>query len=115
VILRVTLPDNDSRHLVVEDRLPAIFETIDESFNTQRAANAGPQERDWQVGHREFRDEGAVFFIDRAARKGMYTVSYLARCTLAGTAHAGPAKVESMYDPGQRALSASRSYVTPSP
>jgi len=115
VVLRVTLPDDDSRHLVVEDRLPGIFETIDESFNTQRAANAGPEERDWQVGHREFRDEGAVFFIDRAARKGTYTVSYLARCTLAGTAHAGPAKVESMYDPGQRALSASRSFVTPSP
>jgi uncharacterized protein YfaS (alpha-2-macroglobulin family) len=115
VLLRVTLPDDDSRHLVVEDRLPATFEAIDESFKTQRAAIADSGTRDWEIGYRELRNEGAVFFIDRAERRGTYTVSYLARCTLAGEANAAPAKVESMYDPGKNALSASRSFAAPTP
>ena len=53
-----------------------------------------------------------MFFLDHVWRKGTYTVTYLARCTLAGTATAPPAKVESMYDPENFALSASRVFST---
>jgi len=60
------------------------------------------------VSHSELRNDRAVFFLDHVWRKGTYTVTYLARCTLEGEAVAPPAKVESMYDPDHFALSASR-------
>ena len=109
VSLRVTLPTDDTRYLVIEDPLPAIFETVNTEFKSQRAA-AGirTSENDWQVSHSELRSDRAAFFLDEVPRKGTYTVSYLARCTLAGQATAPPAKVESMYDPENFALSASR-------
>ena len=60
------------------------------------------------MSHSELRSDRAVFFLDHVWRKGTYTVTYLARCTLAGQATAPPAKVESMYEPDNFALSASR-------
>jgi hypothetical protein len=45
-------------------------------------------------------------------RKGPSTITYLAGCTVAGVAIAPPAKVESMYDPENFALSASRVVTT---
>jgi len=109
VSLRVTLPKDDSRYLVIEDPLPAIFETVNSDFASQKAAN-GPatSERDWQISHSELRSDRAVFYLDRVWRSGTYTVTYLARCTVAGEATAPPAKVEWMYDPENFALSASR-------
>jgi uncharacterized protein YfaS (alpha-2-macroglobulin family) len=56
------------------------------------------------------RGDRTVFFLDHIPKKGTYTVSYLVRCTLAGKAIAPPAKVESMYDPENFALSASRGF-----
>lgn len=109
VTLRVTLPRDDTRYLVIEDPLPAIFETVNEDFASQKAAlGIATSQSDWNVSHSELRDDRAVFFLDQVARRGTYTLSYLARCTLAGQATAPPAKVESMYDPDQHALSASR-------
>ena len=66
----------------------------------------------WSISHQELRDDRAVFFLDWVPSRGTYTVQYLARCTLAGTATAPPAKVESMYDPENVALSASRTFTT---
>lgn len=113
VSLRVTLPADDSRYLVIEDPLPAIFETVNTDFATQRAA-AGPRtsERDWSVSHSELRSDRAVFFLDHVWNRGTYTLTYLARCTVPGVVVAPPAKVEAMYDPEQFALSASRSFRT---
>jgi uncharacterized protein YfaS (alpha-2-macroglobulin family) len=109
VSLRVTLPKDNTRYLVIEDPLPAVFETVNTDFKSQRAA-AGirTSENDWQVSHSELRSDRAAFFLDEIWRKGTYTLTYLARCTLAGQATAPPAKVESMYDPENFALSASR-------
>ena len=109
VSLRVTLPKDRTRYLVIEDPLPAVFETVNTDFKSQRAA-AGirTSENDWHVSHSELRSDRASFFLDEVWRKGTYTVTYLARCTLAGQATAPPAKVESMYDPENFALSASR-------
>ncbi|MFT4175856.1 MAG: MG2 domain-containing protein [Luteolibacter sp.] len=111
VTLRVTLPRDNSRYLVIEDPLPAIFETVNTDFKSQSAANAPATSRnDWRVSHSELRDDKAVFFLNEVWKKGTYSLSYLARCTVAGTATAPQAKVESMYDPTNVALSASRTF-----
>ncbi len=113
VSLRVTLPKDNSRYLVIEDPLPSIFETVNNDFSSQSAA-AGirTSESDWTVSHSELRTDRAAFFLDEVWRKGTYTLTYLARCTIAGQATAPPAKVESMYDPENFALSASRVFNT---
>ncbi len=109
VTLRVTLPTDDTRYLVIDDPLPAIFETVNNDFASQKSAlGIQTSENDWNVSHSELRGDRAVFFLDHIRRKGAYTVSYLARCTLKGQATSPPAKVESMYDPENFALSASR-------
>lgn len=113
VSLRVTLPKDRTKYLVIEDPLPAVFETVNTNFKSQRAAvGVSTSENDWSVSHSELRDDRASFFLDEVWHKGTYTVTYLARCTLAGQATAPPAKVESMYDPENFALSASRVFTT---
>ena len=109
VSLRVTLPKDDTRYLVIDDPLPAVFETVNARFGSQNAAlDMHTSANDWNVSHTELRSDRANFFLDEVARRGTYTITYLARCTLAGQATAPPAKVESMYDPENFALSASR-------
>lgn len=111
VTLRITLPTDETRYLVIDDPLPAVFEAVNNKFASQRsivAPNTGLG--DWQVSHTELRDERAVFYIDYVSNRGTYQVSYLARCTLAGQAIAPQAKVESIYDPTRFALSASRPF-----
>lgn len=111
VSLRVTLPDDDSRYLVVEDPLPSIFEAINSDFESQRSAQGiRTSEKDWSISHSELRDDRAVFYFNQMAHHRTFTVRYLARCTLRGASIAPPAKVEAMYDPEQFALSASRSF-----
>lgn len=113
VSLRVTLPSDDTRYLVIEDPLPSIFETVNSDFASQSSGlGIRTSENDWNVSHSELRSDRAVFFVDHVWRKGTYTVTYLARCTLAGQTTAPPAKVESMYDPENFALSASRVFTT---
>jgi len=109
VTLRVSLPRDDSRYLVIDDPLPAIFETVNNDFKSQASAQGiSTSENDWNVSHSELRTDRATFFLDHVWRKGTYKVTYLARCTLSGQATAPPAKAEGMYDPENFALSASR-------
>ncbi|MBN8459260.1 MAG: hypothetical protein J0M04_15625 [Verrucomicrobia bacterium] len=109
VTLRVTLGSDDTRYIVIEDPLPAVFEAVNNDFASQRSMIApGQGDGSWNVSHKELRDDRAVFYLDYVSAKGTYSISYLARCTLAGNAMAPPAKVESMYDPSKVALSASR-------
>ncbi len=113
VTLRVTLPADGTRYLIVEDLLPSIFETVNTSFSSQTSAQTiRTSENDWRVSHSELRDDRALFFLDHIPQRGTYTLTYLARCTLDGQAVAPPAKVESMYDPSNVALSASRAFTT---
>ena len=113
VTLRVTLPRDDTRYVVLEDPLPAIFETVNSDFASQRAASGiSTSENNWTVSHSELRSDRAVFYVDRVWRRGTYHVTYLARCTVPGEAIAPMAKVESMYDPENFALSASRVFKT---
>ncbi len=112
VQLRVTLPRDDARYMVVEDRLPGTFEAVNNTFESQAAnMNAGAtSEQSWSVSHNEIRADRVMFFMDRPYGRGTHTLSYLARVTLEGSAYAPPAKVEAMYDPEQLALSASRKF-----
>lgn len=111
VTLRVTLPKDDTRYLVVDDPLPAIFETVNSDFASQSSGqNVRTSEKDWTISHSELRSDRAVFFMDHVWRKGTYEITYLARCTVAGEVTAPPAKVESMYDPENFALSASQKF-----
>ena len=113
VSLRVSLPKDDTRYLVIEDPLPAVFETVNSDFKSQSATvGTATSEGNWSVSHTELRSDRAVFFLDEVGHRGTYTLTYLARCTLAGESTAPPAKVESMYDPSQFALSASRGFST---
>ena len=109
VSLRVTLPEDDMRYLVIEDRLPGTFEAVNESFASQATVNAGnTSQNEWTVSHNEVRADRVMFFLDRCYHRGTRTLTYHARVTLEGTAYAPPAKVEAMYDPERLALSASR-------
>lgn len=113
VTLRVTLPKDDSRYVVVDDPLPSIFETVNSDFASQGSGqNVRTSEEDWTVSHSELRSDRAVFFMDRVWKSGTYEITYLARCTIAGEVTAPPAKVESMYDPENYALSASQEFKT---
>lgn len=97
VSLRVTLPEDNSRYLVIEDPLPSIFETVNTDFKSQAsAAGVRTSENDWNISHSELRTDRAVFYLDQVWRRGTYTITYLARCTVPGAATAPPAKVESM-------------------
>ncbi|MBK1881540.1 hypothetical protein JIN85_03880 [Luteolibacter pohnpeiensis] len=109
VTLKLTLPQDDTRYLVVEDPLPATFEIINSDFSSQSATQGGrTSESDWKISHSELRDDRADFYLNRMWNRGTYTITYLARCTMAGKATAPPAKVETMYDPDNYALSQSR-------
>ena len=111
VSLRVTLPKDATRYLVIEDPLSASFETVNSNFKSQSSAlGVATTENNWSVSHTELRSDRAVFFLDEVGHRGTYTLTYLVRCTLAGDTTAPPAKVESMYDPSQFALSASRNF-----
>jgi uncharacterized protein YfaS (alpha-2-macroglobulin family) len=113
VTLRVTLPKDDTRYLVVDDPLPAIFETVNSDFSSQAGGQAiQTSEDDWSISHSELRSDRAVFFMDHVWRKGTYNITYLARCTVGGDVNTPPAKVESMYDPENFALSASQKFTT---
>jgi len=113
VSLRVSLPKDDTRYLVIEDPLSALFETVNSDFKSQSSAlGIGTSENNWSVSHSELRSDRAMFFLDEVGHRGTYTLTYLVRCTLAGQSTAPPAKVESMYDPSQFALSASRAFTT---
>ncbi len=109
VSLRVILPQDDSQYLVIEDPLPSIFETVNTDFKSQASPlSIATSGNDWRVSHSELRTDRAVFYLDSVRQKGTYTLTYLARCTVAGKATAPPAKIEAMYDPENYALSASR-------
>jgi uncharacterized protein YfaS (alpha-2-macroglobulin family) len=112
VTLQVELPADGERYMVIEDRLPAIFEAVNNDFASQAAnGNAGAtSENHWNISHSELRSDRAVFFFDRIWRGGRQSITYLARCTMEGNAVAPPAKVESMYDPNNTALSSSREF-----
>ncbi len=99
-------------YVVIEDRLPSLFETVNNNFKSQSSRFSSSSDRSWNISHKELRSDRALFFFDRSWTNGTRTISYLARVTTAGTATAPAAKVEAMYDPEQLALSDSKKLTT---
>ncbi|BDS05565.1 membrane protein [Oceaniferula spumae] len=99
-------------YVVIEDRLPSLFEAVNNDFASQSSKFKGNSDYQWSINHKELRSDRASFFVNRSWSGGTRTVSYLARVTTAGTATAPAAKVECMYDPIQLALSDSKKLTT---
>ena len=111
VTLDITIPYT-LEYVVIEDRLPSLFEAVNNDFASQSTRYRTNTDNSWRVNHKELRSDRAAFFINRSWRGGTRTLSYLARVTSAGTATAPAAKVEAMYDPEQIALSESKTMTT---
>ena len=87
-----------ANYVVVDDPLPAIFETLNPAFKSQETRAGEKLGRAWMSDYTELRDDRALFFADHIL-PGDYTIRYLARVRAAGTATAPSAKVEEMYHP----------------
>ena len=95
---------SELEYVVIEDRLPSLFEAVNNDFASQRSKFRGNSDYQWSINHKELRSDRASFFVNRSWKNGMRTISYLARVTSAGVATAPAAKVECMYDPIQVAI-----------
>jgi uncharacterized protein YfaS (alpha-2-macroglobulin family) len=111
VTLDITIP-YALDYVVIEDRLPSLFEAVNNDFASQSTRFRTNTDNSWNVNHKELRSDRASFFINRSWRSGTRSLSYLARVTSAGVATAPAAKVEAMYDPEQIALSESKTMTT---
>ena len=87
-----------AHYLVIDDPLPAIFETLNPAFKSQETRAGEKLGRAWMSDYTELRDDRALFFADHIL-PGDYTIRYLARVRAAGTATAASARVEEMYHP----------------
>ncbi len=116
VRVRVTVRvPRDTQFVVVEDRVPAGLEPLNERLNTT-SHDAAPDynDPDWQqyrwqyygYNQKEIRD-GRVNFFVTTLPIGLSTFEYLARATHAGTFTALPAEAWAMYEPETWGRSAS--------
>ncbi len=105
VQLTVTLP-GDGFYMLVEDKLPAGLEALDEGLNTSSHEGQGyndyytddvPSWRRYGYNYKEVRGDRVSFFITELSG-GMHTFTYYARATRAGQFVALPAEVWAMYD-----------------
>jgi uncharacterized protein YfaS (alpha-2-macroglobulin family) len=118
----VIVAPSPSSYVVVDDPLPAGFEAVDTSLQTNAAwlnvagssgtvspdcPSCDPRSRD-ELAHgrayldvwhrRELRDDRALFFVDDLPA-GMVHFRYLARATSVGRFVVPPTKTEEMYEP----------------
>ncbi len=114
VTLTISFP-SDIRYVAIEDRLPSVFEIINDHFDSQSSVHSAKISRDWRISHRELRGDKARFFLNKSWSGEAQQISYLARVAFAGTATAPAAKVEAMYDPSMRANTASATISTQQP
>ena len=98
---------NNYEYLIAEDFKPAGLEAVElksgqgyAEFLDRKGKPSG--ERTWL--YREFRDQKAVFFIDKM-KQGKHRVTYELRAEVPGTFHAMPNQTHAMYVPEIRANS----------
>jgi uncharacterized protein YfaS (alpha-2-macroglobulin family) len=84
--------------VAIDDPLPAILEAVNPAFQSQQVGGANAEAREWVSDYREMRADRVLYFCDHLP-EGAFTFRYLARVRSAGTATAGPTKVEEMYRP----------------
>jgi uncharacterized protein YfaS (alpha-2-macroglobulin family) len=84
--------------VAIDDPLPAIFQAVNPAFQSQQVGGADATTREWASDYREMRADRVIYFCDHLPA-GAFTFRYLARVRAAGSATAGPTKVEEMYRP----------------
>ena len=102
VELSVTLPD-DASYLIIEDKLPAGLEALNEGLNTSSHISQQYQEpryywQDYGYNQKEIRGDRVSFFVTEF-NAGTRTISYIARATQSGEFTAMPTELSAMYDP----------------
>lgn len=109
VTLHLSIPEEERfQYLAIDDPMPAVFEAVNPSFETQKGDQQRAFKGNWKrlyCNHRELRTERALFFCDYLHRGGDYAVQYLARVVAPGEVTAPPAKLEAMYEPQRFGLS----------
>ena len=99
VLVTIELDASEPAHWVaIDDPVPSALEPWRPS-----GGEPDPMES-WRAGFVEVRGDRRRVFID-ALEEGRHRVRYVARVRAAGTAVAGPVKVEAMYEPGRNGLS----------
>jgi len=93
-------------YVVIDDPLPAGFETVNEDFESQKSHTSGTADSDWRTSNIELRNDRALFFINNSWSNATHSLTYIARVTAAGEVSIPAAKVEAMYEPKKYALSA---------
>jgi uncharacterized protein YfaS (alpha-2-macroglobulin family) len=111
VTVKLTIhADAAHKWIALVDPMPAGFEALDAKLATggdDAAARddqpKNPWARYWGTGvlwdHQDMHDDRVAWFAD-FMQQGVYTVTYRARATIAGTFAAAPAHIEAMYQPG---------------
>jgi uncharacterized protein YfaS (alpha-2-macroglobulin family) len=84
--------------VAIDDPLPAIFEAVNPTFRSQEVGGAEMAGSNGVSDYREVRADRVLYFCDLMP-SGAYIYRYLARVRAAGSATAGPTKVEEMYRP----------------
>ncbi len=106
VRLEIEAPGGD-RYLAINDPLPAVFEAINPEFKTQNDdARPIADLEEWFCDHRELRTDRSLFFTDESPGKGKFGLAYLARVIAEGEVTAPSARIEAMYEPDKKGLSA---------
>lgn len=111
VTLTVGIPAN-AMYVSIDDPLPSILESVNDDFASQSSIHSKRLKRNYRISRSEFRNERTLFFLNRSWGAKKQEIHYLARVTAAGTVHAPPAKVESMYNPSQYGLSEAHTFTT---
>jgi len=107
--VRLTMTtDRDVHYMLIEDRLPAGFEALNEGLKTETTRTPGqaPPWRWWGYERKEVRDDKVTFF-DTHLTPGTHTFEYAARAVTPGTFSARPAEAYAMYRPDVWGRSAS--------
>ena len=102
VQLTVMLPDA-AAYLLIEDKLPAGLEALNEGLNTSSHVKQGYEEvhyywEDYGYNQKEIRGDRVSFFVTEL-NAGSRVFSYITRATQSGDFTAMPTELSAMYDP----------------
>lgn len=113
VTLRIAVPAA-RRFVLIEDPIPAGLEPVDFRLATELQGAASAISNEAPCDHQELRDDRAMFAVN-ALQPGLYTYSYLARASTAGTFVAPPAVAFEMYHPETQGLTAATGFEVVAP
>lgn len=98
--------DQPARYVAIEDPLPSVLEAVHPRFTGSQIEMPEGKWSSLYTDHREMHGDRVLFFVNSLA-PGKYIVHYPARVRAAGDVFAPSAKVEEMYNPDRRGITAS--------